>query len=184
MSFIYCVFFGQNSKKLPTVEYRRRRKQTKRLEMPFLKTDISWQLGVIGSVYPPIADIFSLLLDWIGVRKINLIFPWLFCHLLKKFISLCKNIFFPQLLLDFSRPLFSIKVPNPISYRSQGEYLIQAADVHFFSRVMVKLSRSSTLLVSINQATSAVASGGDCLSIGSLKHSILVLRTCSIFMFL
>ena len=64
-----------------------------------------------------------------------------------------------SLLLDISRPLFSIKVPNPISYRSQGEYLIQAADVHFFSRVMVKLSRSSTLLVSINQATSAVASG-------------------------
>ena len=63
------------------------------------------------------------------------------------------------LLLDISRPLFSIKTPNPISYRSQGEYLIQAADVHFFSRVMVKLSRSSTLLVSINQATSAVASG-------------------------
>ena len=63
------------------------------------------------------------------------------------------------LLLNISRPPFSIKVPNPISYRSQGEYLIQAADVHFFSRVMVKLSRSSTLLVSINQATSAVASG-------------------------
>ena len=167
MSFIYCVFFGQNSKKLPTVGYRRRRKQTKRLEMPFLKTDISWQLGVIGSVYPPIADIFSLLLDWIGVRKINLIFPWLFCHLLKKFISHTR-IFFSHsskmswkhsLLLDISRPLFSIKVPNPISYRSQGEYLIKAADVHFFSRVMVKLSRSSTLLVSINQATSAVASG-------------------------
>ena len=56
-------FFEQNSKELPTVEYRRRRKQTKRLEMPFLKTDISWQLGVIGSVYPPIADIFSLHLD-------------------------------------------------------------------------------------------------------------------------
>ena len=33
--------------------------------------------------------------------------------------------------LNISSPLFSIKVPNPISYRSQGEYLIQAADVHF-----------------------------------------------------
>ena len=92
--YILLCIFWTNSKKLPTVGYRRRRKQTKRLEMPFLKTDISWQLGVIGSVYPPIADIFSLLLDWIGVRKINLIFPWLFCHLLKKFIS-HKRIFFP-----------------------------------------------------------------------------------------
>ena len=40
-----------------------RRQQTECLEMPFLKTDISWQLGVIGSICSAIAETYLFLFD-------------------------------------------------------------------------------------------------------------------------